>query len=240
LAHQVVKVYRSVNDQIAALWGQVERAAVEAIQTGEVQKVGLLQFESNPDWLKIRLPSGRHLHYRKPRLVEVIAPWSTGYSADIIAGPHQEEFLLSIGVGLGERNVDVLVGCRVPATALRTVKECFKTKRVEKKPPRRIHQIEFDSVNSVTRKWGPSRTYGAKLVENIVQAVSRDFLVAAMYRVENSGYPVVGSVHDEILSEVPDGFGSLEHFEELMRAVPSWGTGCPIDVEGFESRRYRK
>jgi DNA polymerase len=240
LAHQVVKVYRNANDQIAKLWGQVERGAVEAIQTGENQQVGRLEFSSTPDWLKIKLPSGRHLHYRKPRLVEVVAPWSAGYSADVIATSSQEEFLLSIGVGLGERNVDVLVGCRVPATALRTVKECFKTKRIEKKPPRKILQIEFDSVNSVTRKWGPSRTYGAKLVENIVQAVSRDFLVSAMYRVENAGYLVVGSVHDEVLAEVPDGSGSLEEFEELMRAVPSWGAGCPIDVEGYENRRYRK
>jgi len=83
-------------------------------------------------------------------------------------------------------------------------------------------------------------TYGGKLVENIVQAVARDILVNGMFEAESEGYTVIGTVHDEILTEVPVSHGSVHALEKIVCRLPQWAHGLPIGAEGFESYRYRK
>ena len=101
-------------------------------------------------------------------------------------------------------------------------------------------QITYMGVNSYTKKWERLKTYGGKLCENVVQAIARDVLAASMMRLEQAGYRTVLTVHDEIVAEVPDGFGSQEEFDRIMSKEPPWAPGFPIAVEGFEGVRYRK
>jgi DNA polymerase len=101
-------------------------------------------------------------------------------------------------------------------------------------------QIEYAAVNQKTRQWNRERTYGGKLVENIVQAVARDLLADAMLRAEERGYTPILDVHDEVITEVPEGFGSVKEFEALMSELPEWATGCPVAAEGWKGKRYRK
>lgn len=89
-------------------------------------------------------------------------------------------------------------------------------------------------------QWGYVTTYGGMLTENSIQAISRDLMVEAMIRVEAAGYPVILTVHDEIISETLKDKGDQKEFENLMRQVPAWAEGCPIDVEGWCGTRYRK
>lgn len=100
--------------------------------------------------------------------------------------------------------------------------------------------LHFMGVNSVTKKWEREHTYGGKLVENITQAVARDIMAAAMFRAEKEGYSVAFSVHDEIVSEVPETFGNIKEFESLLCRLPVWAVGCPIAAKGFITKRYRK
>lgn len=100
--------------------------------------------------------------------------------------------------------------------------------------------LQVKTVNEVTRQFDAVKLYGGLITENVVQAVARDILADAMLRVEAAGYPVVLTVHDEVVSERPEGEGSLEEFVELMQQVPEWAAGCPINVEGWEGKRYRK
>jgi DNA polymerase len=90
------------------------------------------------------------------------------------------------------------------------------------------------------KQWMRLSTYGGKLVENIVQAIARDIMVQGMHNVEAAGYDVVGTVHDEIISETDEGFGSVEGYEKLLCEMPQWGGSCPIAAEGFFAKRWRK
>ncbi len=93
---------------------------------------------------------------------------------------------------------------------------------------------------SNTTKWARVSTYGGMLAENITQAVARDVMAEAMVRVEAAGYPVVLTVHDEVLAEPLEEFGSIEEFNALMAVPPKWADGLPITVDGWQGRRYRK
>lgn len=90
------------------------------------------------------------------------------------------------------------------------------------------------------RMWRKEHTYGGKLVENITQAVARDILATAMFNCEKKGYRVAFSVHDEIVSEVPESFGTVDEFESILCSLPKWAHGCPIAAKGFVAHRYRK
>jgi DNA polymerase len=99
---------------------------------------------------------------------------------------------------------------------------------------------QVDTLNSVTRQWTSQIIWGGLLTENVVQATARDLMATAMMALEVKGYNVILSVHDEIISEVPDGFGSLDEMIDIMTQVPAWAQGCPINAEGKEGKRYRK
>ena len=81
--------------------------------------------------------------------------------------------------------------------------------------------------------------YGGKLCENLVQAVARDVMGAAVLRLEKAGYPVVMHIHDEAVCEVDNSVPAVE-IERLMSVCPEWLDGCPIGAEATDAVRYKK
>ena len=96
------------------------------------------------------------------------------------------------------------------------------------------------TVDGVTKQWKRRPYHGGLLVENGTQAMCRDILALGLMRCEAAGYRPVLHVHDEIVAEVPKGFGSVEEMEQLMSIVPPWAEGMPIRAEGFRGHRYKK
>lgn len=89
--------------------------------------------------------------------------------------------------------------------------------------------------------WIEIRTWGGRLVENVNQATCRDILRFACINLEQRGYPVVLHVYDEIVCEIPEGFGSLEEFEAIVTVPPFWARDWPIRAPGpWRAKRYRK
>ena len=120
---------------------------------------------------------------------------------------------------------------------------CYLQPKLEggDKPGAQASQITYMGVNQYTRQWGRIKTYGGKLVENITQAVARDAMAANMQAIEDAGYPIILSVHDELLTETPDtpDFSS-DALADLMSVTPAWAKGLPLSAAGFETYRYRK
>jgi DNA polymerase len=82
--------------------------------------------------------------------------------------------------------------------------------------------------------------YGGLWVENIVSGIARDLLAEAMLRLEKAGYPIVLHVHDELVAEVREGFGSAEEFTHLMTRKPTWMLELPIAAKAWTGPRYCK
>ena len=99
--------------------------------------------------------------------------------------------------------------------------------------------IVFMGQNQTTRKWEKTETWGGKLVENIVQAVSRCALAVALVRLDEAGYKTVFHVHDEIVVEAPEG-SRWEDVAEIMGQPIDWAPGLLLRGDGYETRFYRK
>lgn len=87
------------------------------------------------------------------------------------------------------------------------------------------------------KKWSRIESYGPKLVENIVQAVSRDILAYAMRTL--SYCQIVGHVHDELIIEC-DPQVSLDAVCEQMGRTPPWLPGIELRADGYECAFYQK
>lgn len=113
---------------------------------------------------------------------------------------------------------------------------------------RRLYYAEPEMTADGVRYWGRNiyaggrwdrvHTYGGKLAENIVQATARDVMAEAMLRLDAVGYKLLLTVHDEIICE--DDGHLLSDFKRYMMELPPWASGLPVDVEVFQTRRYRK
>lgn len=99
--------------------------------------------------------------------------------------------------------------------------------------------ITYMGINSA-KKWDRLETFGGKLTENIVQGTARDLLANALINAANAGYDTVFHVHDEIICEVPNSYGSVEELCRLMCIKPDWADGLPLNADGFECEYYKK
>lgn len=100
--------------------------------------------------------------------------------------------------------------------------------------------VVFDGMDQVKKKWMSHRTYGGRLVENLVQAIARDCLAESLTRLDDAGYEIVMHVHDEVVADTPVDFGSVEEMTEIMGRPIDWAPGLPLKAAGFECDFYQK
>lgn len=103
------------------------------------------------------------------------------------------------------------------------------------------NRISYMGNNQYTRKWERLYTYGGKFAENITQAVARDVLGHNMPLIEQNGYEITLSIHDELITEVSDSDDyNSEKLSALMANNPAWALDLPLAAAGFDAYRYRK
>lgn len=117
----------------------------------------------------------------------------------------------------------------------------FKDKKIgHSTMPTRV--LCYQGVVQETKQWGEIDTYGGKLTENIVQAIARDLLGDAMLRMQDEGYEIVASVHDEVIVEVPE-INAKDHYNrlvEIMSTPPQWAEDLPLNADGGIMMFYQK
>ncbi|WP_108389752.1 DNA polymerase [Klebsiella aerogenes] len=112
---------------------------------------------------------------------------------------------------------------------------CYPSPSIEK------GNITYMGINSYSRKWQRLKTYGGKLVENVTQAAARDVLAGNMPLIENAGYSIVLTVHDEVICEAPDTDDYTDAaLSSLLSTNPEWAPDIPLNAGGFEAYHYRK
>ena len=99
--------------------------------------------------------------------------------------------------------------------------------------------IVFMGQNQTTRKWEEMKTWGGRLVENIVQAYARDCLAVALLRLDEAGYKITFHVHDEIIAEAPEG-SRWEDMAEIMGRPIEWAPGLLLRGDGYATKFYMK
>jgi len=112
--------------------------------------------------------------------------------------------------------------------------------RIEPDPQFGKDGLVYDGMDQVKKKWAKQRTYGGKLVENLVQAIARDCLAESLRRLNTAGYDIVMHVHDEVVLDVPKRIGSIEEVTQIMSEPIEWAPGLPLNAAGFECEFYHK
>lgn len=100
--------------------------------------------------------------------------------------------------------------------------------------------LVYDGVDQTKKTWGKIDTYGPKLVENIVQAISRDCLAVSMQRLDESGHQIRMHVHDEVIVDSPWDEDALPEITEIMGQPIEWAPGLPLRAEAYETDFYKK
>jgi DNA polymerase len=214
IACEIIKQgWREANPAIAAMWQAMEQAVRSAVASpGTVTEAGRCKFRVALGFLWMLLPSGRALAFAKPKLKDQV--WA--------------EILLDDGSWSDPEVMD-----RDEAERL----ELGKRVRIQGNTS---PKVTFAGVGKNGKTLVRQPLYGGLIAQNATQATARDLLVNGMQKAEAAGYPVIMHVYDEMITEVPRGFGSLAEFERLICELPEWATGVPLTAGGWRGKRYRK
>lgn len=106
--------------------------------------------------------------------------------------------------------------------------------------------LDFTSLKYENAEWslhtryGWTKYYGAKLIENVVQALSRVITSQAMIKIRNAGIRVVGCAHDDLwfLAPIGEEEKTVQFCIDMMAMTPSWAPGLPLGAEGHLGQSY--
>ena len=95
--------------------------------------------------------------------------------------------------------------------------------------------VEF----SYKTRYGRTRIYGGKVIENVCQAIARCIIGEQMLKI-GKRYKVVLTVHDAIACVIPEAevAEAQAYVEECMRWTPEWASGLPVNCESGHGRAY--
>jgi len=98
-----------------------------------------------------------------------------------------------------------------------------------------------EGIHQETHQWCEIETRGAKLFENVVQAICRDVLANGMLNCRDAGFELVLHCHDESVAETDeDSPLTVDTMVECLTKPIIWAPGFILGAEGFETPYYVK
>jgi hypothetical protein len=106
-----------------------------------------------------------------------------------------------------------------------------------------VRDFERNGFWRLKTRQGWKKMWGAKLTQNICEAVSRVIVSQAMIRIKHMGFRTLNWPYDELCLLIPDDGHAEENLEacrqEMIRE-PTWLPGIPLDAEASLGVRYSK
>ena len=109
-----------------------------------------------------------------------------------------------------------------------------------------IDNFSYMGIDPMTNQWTRLFCHAGTLVENIVQALCRDFLAEAILRVQTESETLTTAfhVHDEIVAlakDTPDTRELLKKIlTDIMSIPPYWALDFPMEADVWVGKRYKK
>lgn len=211
----IVGGWRDAHPLLVQSWWDLQDAAIEAVANpGVVVPVlqGRVRYLFARGFLWCSLPSGRTISYCNPRVVTA--------DASYIQMPDAPR------VKLEALSADEIADMQDQGG------EIVRVSR---------RRVDYDGFEGEKKRWSVMNLYGGMQFAHVVSGTARDIMVWDMLEADRLGYPLVLTVHDELLAECPNGIGSAVDLERIMSTPPPWVEGdLPLAAKAWEDVRYAK
>lgn len=161
-------------------------------------------------------------------------------------GPRVEPLMVE-GVPLGWQWINGFLRLILPSgrplfygdPRVRSVEVPWSDKTVPKDRRERKQAVTVMGIDNNTHRFIRYPLYPGLGVQHAVQGTARDLLGNGMLVAEKD-FPMVLTVHDELLAEVGPEAPPLSAFIRAVCQLPYWAQGIPLVADGWEGPRYRK
>jgi DNA polymerase len=106
----------------------------------------------------------------------------------------------------------------------------------------KVKRVILAKTQNINNQWVDRALTPGILIENAVQAASRDVMTDAMHEIDTlyPEYDVSLSIHDELVAEADIGVGSLDELTNILATPPAWLPLLPLAAAGWSGTRFRK
>jgi DNA polymerase len=122
---------------------------------------------------------------------------------------------------------------------VRSVEVPWSDKTVPRAARERKQAVTVMGIDNTTHRFIRYPLYPGLGLQHAVQATGRDLLANGMLLADRD-FPMVLTVHDELLAEVGADAPPLSAFIRTVCQLPYWAHGIPLVADGWEGQRYKK
>ena len=115
----------------------------------------------------------------------------------------------------------------------------YRDPRLTRSPNGQRAELTYCGQLPMSTQWGQIKLYGAKLFENICQAVAADLMSYGAQKAEEQWMVPFALIHDQALAIQQVG-QTADQFASALTKLPPWAAGLPLKAEAKLVPYYSK